>query len=112
MSKPSLGADPTLRLARHRPTPCLAVVDLAHPLAGEAGFPMTQSCQEGDEEMSTAEQQGIQSYEVWETIAPSWERRQAFGEEERLVYRVSGPRPARLSRESRTGRRERTWQSQ
>jgi ubiquinone/menaquinone biosynthesis C-methylase UbiE len=31
--------------------------------------------------MPSAEQQAIQSYEVWETIAPSWERRQAFVEE-------------------------------
>ena len=31
--------------------------------------------------MPTAEQLRIQSYEMWETIAPSWERRQAFVEE-------------------------------
>jgi ubiquinone/menaquinone biosynthesis C-methylase UbiE len=31
--------------------------------------------------MPTAEQHRIRSYEVWETIAPSWERRQAFVEE-------------------------------
>ncbi len=31
--------------------------------------------------MRTAEQHRIKSYEVWETIAPSWERRQAFVEE-------------------------------